>query len=263
MSRLVEDYRKLLQSLMPKGEFWTRDENSNLTKLWKAVSQEFKRIDDRGQDLVTERQVQLTNELITEHEEDYGIPEEGDSLQPTIALRKNELHSALLRVGQQNKEYYEEIADALGYTVEIEEYQPFWVGYSTIGASVGDQYNLFYWLILIDATLITRSIDVNISKLIRKIVDVKPGHTTVLFDWNNVGFSRGFSDGFSSKPHYDNSWYGLGFGNGFSNGFANAYDYDGVNYTGGFNYGFSIGFNRRSGGGFHRDGFSSGFTRPS
>lgn len=263
MSRLADDYKKLLVSLLPKGDFFSKENNSIIVEMKEAEAQEFARIDSRANDLITERQVQLTTELITEHESDYGLPLEGDTLATTIEKRRDDLYSSLVRVGQQNKEYFEEIADALGYTIEIEEYTPFWMNVGVMGDSVGDQFLLFYWTVLIDATLITESIDVNISKLITKITDVKPAHTTVLFDWYNICFDRGFGPGFSRKPYYDNSWRFGEFGRGFDNGFANAYDYDGVNYVGGFDYGFSIGFDRYSGGGFFKDEFDSGFRRPS
>ena len=263
MARLADDYKRLLISLLPKGAVWNRELTSNLSKLMEAIAQEYKRIDDRSRDLITERQVKLTTELITEHETDYGIPVEGESLGATIALRREDLYAALLKVGQQNTEYFEEIADALGYTIEIDQYQPFWVGFSTVDSPVGDQYNLFYWTVLIDATLIAESIDVNITKLINNITAVKPAHTHVLFDWNNVEFDRSFSIDFNRKPHYDNSWRVGEFGREFDNSFANAYDYDGVNYIGAFDYSFSIAFDRRSGGEFFADEFSSAFTRPS
>lgn len=263
MARLATDYQKLLQSLMPKGAFWTRDPNSNLANIWLAVAQEYKRIDDRSLDLITERQVQLTTELVTEHEEDYGLPEKGDKLGDTLADRRSDLYSSMLRVGQQNEEYFEEIAEALGYTIEIEEYQPFWAGYNGVNSGVGNQTILFYWTVLIDATLITESKDVNINKLMVKIKEVNPAHTTVLFEWYNVEFGRGFSSAFSRKPSYDNSWLDGQFNRNFDDSFANNCDYDGINYTGSYGYEFSLAFDRRSGGDFFRDEFSVAFTRPS
>jgi uncharacterized protein YmfQ (DUF2313 family) len=263
MARSSLQYRKLLQSLLPKGKLWNRDENSILTKVIWGMSEELARIDQRAENLINEKLLNSTIELIIEHEKDFGIPEEGQELQPTFELRRNELKSKLLEVGQQDKNYFEEISLAFGYHIYIEEFRPAWSGVFCSGDPCGDQQNIFYWKIHIYVDSIIDSLQVDLTKLIAKINKIKPGHTHVLFDFYNVGFDRGFSNGFLRQPHYDNFWLNNSFDSGFSNGFENNTDYYGHNYTGGFGYGFNIAFDRASGGGFQSKAFQKiGFQHP-
>lgn len=264
MARTLEDFTKLLLSLLPpsKAGFWTRSINSNLYKHAKGCSQEFARIDLRIEDLLHEGLVTEVSELLEEWEKDFGLPENGYKLADTTEGRLRELHAKFLEYGRQDVNYYSDIAAALGYTIEIEEFSPAFVGLMAAGDAVGCQENIFYWKVVIDLSCITSSKLVNISKLIYRIRKVKPAHTMVLFDFKGASFSRGFNKGFKSIPTYDNSWSENGFDRGFGRGFANAYDYDGVNYTGGFHQGFSIAFDRSSGGGFSNNAFDIGFKKP-
>lgn len=260
MARTSEQYRDLLLSLLPKGKIWPDDPNSTLAKYLYGMAEEYYRIESRGEDLYEEKDVTTAEELLDEHEIDFGLPDAGDVIADNTAKRRQELQSVLLRVGQQFSQYFIDIASALGYDITIEEFMPFWAGVGQSGDSVGVQNNIFIWRVLIDITSVTYYSEVNLTKLINKIKKSQPAHTLVLFEFTGPAFSRGFTKGFDSIPHYDNSWPTLGFSRGFSNAFANAYDYDGVNYTGGFRNCFNIGFNRYSGGGF-TDGFALGFSR--
>jgi uncharacterized protein YmfQ (DUF2313 family) len=264
MARTIEDFTRLLMSLLPPSKFgfFTRSLYSDSYKYYKGVATEFVRVDQRMQDLLYEALPSYINEMLEEWENEYGLPEAGFSLANTDDGRRAEIKAKFLEVGRQDVNYYIQIAEALGYTITIEEFSPAWMHVVTMGDPVGGQENLFYWKVLIDLDYITSSSQVNISKLIYKIKRVKPAHTMVLFDFVNAGYSRGFNKGFKSIPHYDNSWDGLDFDRGFNNGFSNAYDYDGVDYVGGFNQGFSIAYDRYSGGAYNNNGFSIGFIRP-
>lgn len=264
MARSAAEFARLMMSLYPpsKWGFWDRESDSNLYRHTLGAAAEQARIDQRMEDLLKEGMTLTAEELLEEWEADFGLPEDNNTLSTTTEGRRKEINAKLIQVGRQDEAYFIEIAAALGYTITIENFYPAIVGEVAMGDSVGDYVNLFYWKVLIDATSVTESAEVNITKLIHYITKVKPAHTMVLFDFSGVGYSQGFSKGFSRIPHYDNSWPELGYGRGFSKGFANAYDYDGVNYTGGFNKGFTIGYDRCTGGGFGYDGFSSGFHKP-
>jgi len=260
MARTAAQHREVLKSLLPPGKIWTRSPNSILHKIMYSLAEEFARVEARVDDLYNEKDVTTTTELLEEHELDYGLPDVGDSIASTNELRREELESSLLKLGQQFQQYYIDIATALGYTITIEEFSPFWAGLQTAIDRCGDQNNIFWWMVWIDLDSVTYPSEVNITKLMNKIRSTSPGHTHPIFGFEGAGFSRGFSRGFNSIPHYDNSWDLGGFNPGFSNGFANNVDYDGNNFIGGFSQGFNIGFNRYSGGGF-TDGFSLGFSR--
>lgn len=260
MARTAEEYRNLLLSLLPKGKAWTRSLSSLIYKICYGLGEEFARLDTRADDLVRESYPNTTVELLPEHEKDYDIPGECGELGETTEERQEAVHAALLRVGQQYPDYYIEIAEALGYTVTIEQFRPFWSGFGQSGDPCGDQWNLFYWKVNIDLSSVEECREVNLTNLICKIYPVRPAHTIVLFDFIGAEFSRAFSNAFDRIPHYDNSWCLGEFSRDFDNSFANAYDYDGVNYTGAFSQAFSIAFDRHSGGAFSND-FDISFLR--
>lgn len=260
MARTDEQYRKLLRSLMPKGSAWNTEGSSILQKILHALGGELARIEGRAENLHEERDLNTTTELLAEHEEDFGLPLEGDSLQETTQGRRDELKTALLKIGQQYKEYFIDIAEALGYTIEIEYFIPLWSGIGLAGDPCGDQINLFVWRVLIDLDDVTESAEVNITKLIQRIEETKPAHTTVLYEFEGAEFSRAFSSAFDRIPYYDNSWLNGEFGREFDSSFANAYDYDGVALTGAFGKDFDISYDRNSGGDYSEE-FSDAFTK--
>jgi len=262
MSRTSLDYRKQLQSLLPKGKIWNRTENSVLTKLLWGLAEELARIDNRVLNLIEEKFLDSADELITEHEYDFGIPEEGKELQITLELRRNELKGKLLQIGQQDKQYFIELCNKIGYNVSIEEFRPAWCGIVVSGEPCGDQENLFYWKINIDKNSITEQIKVNLNNLINRINRVKPAHTHFLIDFYNASFSRAFNIDFNRIPYYDNFWFNNEFNCCFDNNFCNNKDYYGTNYKGAFNYRFSLDFNRNSGGAFNEDFNKIEFTHP-
>lgn len=261
MARTAEQYRQLLSSLMPKGDVWSIRIASYIQKLLFGSADEFVRVEGRAEDLFDEQDVRSAVELLDEHEDDYGLPLPGEEISSITSERQAELEAALLKVGQQFPQYYIDIAAALGYTVTVEQYTPFWVGVGACGDPIGDQVNIFWWKICIDVDSVTRSAEVNITKLMSRIRAAGPGHAHVVFDFVNAEYGRGFSSAFDSIPSYDNSWLNGEFSRDFSNAFANAYDYDGVNYTGAFSKSFCIAYDRDSGGNFG-GAFDVSFNRP-
>jgi len=252
MARIALDYLRLLQSLLPTGKAWNREEGSVLTETLYGNAEEFARVDLRSDNLLAERDTQKTTELLIDHEIDLGLPDEcsGDNL--TIAERRRIAHSKLIALGQQNPAYYIELAAAQGWTITITEFSPFWCGYHAMGDSCGEQTNIFYWKITItlgggEIIYFTcgssqcgdqLSYIVDTNSLICLLNKYKPGHTSLLFDYDGPEFDFAFGPGFDASP------------------------YSGALYlTGGFSLGFSIGFERGSGAGFDQNGFDNGFEK--
>jgi uncharacterized protein YmfQ (DUF2313 family) len=263
MARSQEEYGKMIQSLLPPGIAFNKRIDSELYDLLVALGAEFNRSELSAEDLIlVEKDTRYTDELLTDLEEEYGIPEEGAELSLTVADRRLELNSKFKQRGQQYASYFEDVADALGYDIIIEEFRPAWVGTVTVGETVGDQDILFFWYCYIDIDSVTESAEVNLTNLIANIDRIKPGHTICLYEFYNIEFGRGFSRAFDRIPHYDNSWIELDFDSQFSNAFANNSDYDGVNYIGAFSKAFTIAHDRMSGGYFEFNEFSNDFNKP-
>lgn len=276
MARSKENYKNLFLSLLPKGKFWTRVSGSNLTNFFLGLANEFLRLDDRADDLKDEGFVTTTSELLTEHETDFDLPEEGLTLGNTTQRRRDELLSAHVQRGEQDEAYYQEVAGDLGYDIDITEFKPFWAGLGQAGDPCGDQFNIFYWRVDINVYeskgtpnvfAISEPYDVNISKLMAKFKKIKPAHTHVLYQFYGVEFANAFGRAFDRVPPYDNSWglleeKELDFDGMFSNAFANNVDYDGFMWTGGFHEAFSQQFDRNSGGYYSHSEFSIDFKKP-
>jgi len=254
-------YRDQLVALLPPGAALLAERNSTLWQLLWGFAGELARVDLRLDDLLKESSMSGADELITEWEQEFGIPEAGTQLATTLADRIKTLLAKLVAVGQQDPGYFEDIADRLGYDIEVEQYQPFFVGFSTVGSTVGNLSVLFRWMVWI---VITAGMNWNIEKLIYNIKKNKPGHTDVFFEFQGAEFSRAFHRGsFNAIRQYDGSWYDdMSFGREFCSAFANAYDYDGVNMTGPFSQGFFLDFDMCAGGGFENTGFDTAFNTP-
>ena len=70
MARTADEYKRLLQSLLPKGALWNRIEDSIMTKLLYALADEFSRAEERHEDLIRESIPTLCDELIEDYEID-------------------------------------------------------------------------------------------------------------------------------------------------------------------------------------------------
>ena len=260
MARTIDEYLQLFQSLLPKGKFWNRNVDSVLAQLLKGKADEFIRIEERLEDLLLEVSTKTATELLTEHEEDFGLPEDGQTLAATTAQRRLDLNAKKVAVGQQDKQYFIDIATALGYTTTITEFTPAWVGVTTVGMTVGNGSVMFYFLMNV---LIEDGIIIDITNLRDQINKYKPGHTVALFDFVGPPFNRAFDRSFDSIPFYDGTIRPGAFDSMFSIDFAVNNYYDGVYLTGAFNTAFGIGFDRRSGGAFEFNEFGNSFTKPS
>jgi uncharacterized protein YmfQ (DUF2313 family) len=267
MAKTSENYKNLLLSLLPRGKYWTRQSGTLFVNFFKGLAIEFNRLDDRTDDLVDESFISTTSELITEHETDFDLPEEGLTLGNTIDRRKDELTLSLLKRGEQDEAYFQELAENLGYDIDVTEFRPFWAGFGQAGDPCGDQNNIFYWRVDIDIASVEEPYEVNISRLMSKFQKLKPAHTHLLYQFYNVEFTNAFGRGFSRVPSYDNSWgllqeKELDYDGMFSNAFANNKDYDGIAWKGSFHQAFSQQFDRDSGGHCSHSEFGLGFKKP-
>jgi hypothetical protein len=249
--------------------------------LLNAFSYELARIDNRAYDLLDESVPANSSELLDSYEEDFDITNPST----VTATRQALVASKTIALGGLFKEYYTTVALALGYTITFYEFAPFWVGMMTGSSPVGDQKNIFVFLVWADTMFdcggfdagfdagfaapasltdidpvcgMTRSLDALITEIDR----IKPGHSFALYDFYGRGFSRGFSWGYECLPYHDGIIPIPGFDEGFDIGFAAIAEYEGTYLIGGFDKGFSLGFDVCHGGGFTHDGFDAGFDRP-
>lgn len=251
MARSATDYLRLLQSLLPRGRAWRFKSGSSFTQFLQASADELARIDARSFDLLNEADPRITDELLTDWEKEYDLPDDCFLADKSITERRQDIFSKLITVGQQYRQYFIDIAAALGYTITITEFTPFWMAIGAMGDSIGEQTNLFWWRInIIDSgsssgafnnefgkgfNVFDLSFD-NLECLFNKL---KPAHTRLLFDLVGPEFNKAFDFSFDSLPSDE-----IG------------------SLEGAFGRGFGQGFDVANGGAFSKDDFGEGFNRP-
>lgn len=235
MIRSATDYLRLLQSLLPRGKAWNREEGSVLTEFLHGDAEEFARVDSRSADLLIERDTRYASELLIDHEIDLGLPDECSLGHQTIQERRLAAHSKLIALGQQNPAYFIELAAAYGWTVTVTEYSPFWSGVGRAGDPCGDQWVIFYWKITLsyggggggeivyflcggsecgDSLAYlpgTDAMTCHFSKY-------KPAHTVLIFDYEGPEYGYGFDLAFDSMPSTIEGYLRGAFGQEFGLG---------------------------------------------
>jgi uncharacterized protein YmfQ (DUF2313 family) len=243
MGWLAENYKKVLQALMPKGRFWNRDDDSVLASFFDALSQELARLDARVDDLLQERDTRYTNELLPDYETEYGLPDECSEESGTVEERRNLVRAKALAKGGLNAQAYIDIAEAYGLNASVQLYP-----------DVGD--NIFCWALVV--TYI--------------------GGLELIYFLSGTGCSGDLLSYFPSinpvfcvaqklKPAWTRLIEvvdGPAFGYGFSIAFDTLYPVQDEDdwLEGAFDWGFGSGFDVKYGGAFSKDAFDSNFDIP-
>ena len=125
MHATADQYRHLLQQLLPPGAAWPRDGAATLTKVLEALADEMARGHNRAVGLVEESDPRAATELLADFERVVGP----DTCVPgglaTLAERRAYAHARWTARGGQSRAFFVALAAALGYPVTIAEYRPF------------------------------------------------------------------------------------------------------------------------------------------
>jgi len=133
MALKTNDYVQQLQGLLPPGPAWPRDLESLVTKLLTAFAAEYARVDQRIEDLLNEADPRTTTQLLSDWERVAGLPDVCTGPLDSIAARRDALVARLTNLGGQSRQYYIDLAAALGYEITITEFRPF-----TVNSGVND-----------------------------------------------------------------------------------------------------------------------------
>ncbi len=149
MARLAQ-YRDALLALLPKGQAWPTEPESELGKLMQGMAEEFTRIDARSQELLNESHPSQTFELFAEWEQQYGLPDSCAGDPQSFQERRLALLQKYRLYGGQSREFFIALAAALGYAVGITEYRE-----RTFGMDYGTEYAgpEWNWVWQVDAAL--------------------------------------------------------------------------------------------------------------
>ncbi len=155
---LKDQYTSLLQKLLPIGQAWNRDPESTTTKVLGVMASGLANVHQRGEEMVKEADPRSTLEMLTEWENDYGLPDSCTGANDTIEERRLALVQKIVSTGGQSRQYFIELANLLGYQIDIIEFRPFLCGQSQCGVymhedtfgksliGMTDNINIrFYW----------------------------------------------------------------------------------------------------------------------
>ena len=130
----VKAYAAQLRNLLPLGLAWPRQPDLKRDELLEAEAGELSRVDTRVANLLREADPRQALETLGDWERVAGLPD--SCVVPasiTIQERRQRLVQKLTSTGGQSIGYFAEIADNMGYPVEIKEFRPFVCGSSQCG----------------------------------------------------------------------------------------------------------------------------------
>lgn len=193
----MDRYTEQLIQLQPPGIGLPTDEDSHWVKILAGTAQEYERIHGRIDDLANEVQLLSGTELLSEWEAVLGLPDPCAPPPTDPDLRRQRIRAKLAETGGQSAAYFIGIANALGITVDITQWQPFEIGISGMGDPVGGGEQTLVWQMNFLGTP-----DAERVALIKCIVSrAAPAHTLVLF--STGGTLDNIAIYYSGQAHYN------------------------------------------------------------
>ena len=126
MRSTLEQYHRQLRALMPRGRAWPTEDGAALTRLLAGFSGGLSRNHNRAVDLIDEADPRTTVELLTDWERVCGLPDGCSAVGAgTLTERRNAVVAKITSQGGQSRQFFIGLASSLGYSVAIDEFNPF------------------------------------------------------------------------------------------------------------------------------------------
>lgn len=133
----AEEFRDAFAALLPRGPAWPRGLDSVLMQILAGQAVEWSRLDARAEVLLaTETDPRFTTEMLDSWERAFGLPEECMVAPTTMADRRRALVRKVTELGGQSRAFFIALAEYLGYSITITEFQPWTVGISEVGGEL-------------------------------------------------------------------------------------------------------------------------------
>ena len=227
--RSGDDYGQSFLLLLPTGQAWPRHPLSTLVLTCLGLSDYWGFVDGRAADLLeTESDPRATLELLPDWERNWGLPDPCVTVPQTIEARRIALVLKMTMQGGQSRQFFIDVAAALGYTITITEYLPYICGISRVGDTrwaadnpedptrfmwqLGPPELRYYWTVHVTSlkleyfhtgssrTGIDRLLSIGTAQDLECLIDrYKPAHTDVVFDYSAVSgldFTQMFNTGY-------------------------------------------------------------------
>ena len=132
--RGAAEYAQAIEAELPTGTAWPRDPARALMKWVAGCAAIWGDVDARAAVLlIIESDPRATFELLPEWEGAFGLPDMCVAEPQTIEERRDALITRITTLGGQSRVFFQDVAAALGYSIEIYEYAPYTCGISYCG----------------------------------------------------------------------------------------------------------------------------------
>jgi uncharacterized protein YmfQ (DUF2313 family) len=141
VTRTGDDYADAMMKLLPQGQAWPRQEGTALSKAVSGLAQIWGLVEQAAAKLLrVESDPRTTLDLLPDWERAFGLPDPCVAEPLTIGDRRVALLQRMTMDGAQSREFFIDLAAAIGYTITISEYRPFMVGVDRVGdnRTIGD-----------------------------------------------------------------------------------------------------------------------------
>lgn len=194
---MIEKCRNLVLALFPSGRAWNKGKGGVLFALASAIAEEVCRANDRVAGIIDEVDPRTTNELLENWERILGLPDECTELAESIEERRQIVVAKLILRGTQNKQFYVDLANALGYMIsvsDIVEFDVFRVNQNDVGDPINGLEWVHAWSITAPENVerVFRASQNRVGERLLEFGDDilecvieknKPAHTSVLFQY--------------------------------------------------------------------------------
>jgi uncharacterized protein YmfQ (DUF2313 family) len=127
-----DEFLGALQSLLPQGRAWRRDDGATITKLLRAFGLSYSRVHADQSHLLVDSFPATAEGLLDEWEQTLGLPDPCMGELPTLQQRQDAVVAKLIADGGQSIPYFTAVAATLGLTIEFTEFRDFVVDWSTV-----------------------------------------------------------------------------------------------------------------------------------
>ncbi len=174
-----ENFQLAFADHLPTGAIWPRDTDSVVMQVSGALMKSYTVQAERAVNLLSDAFPLQPVELLPEWESTLGLPDPCAGPAPTLAARQQQVHARFIAQGGQSRQYFINIAAALGFVVTITEFRAFRFGDRFEGRLYDSAWSYAWQLDVPSSTA---------SPVLQcEMLRIKPAHTVVLFNYIGTG----------------------------------------------------------------------------
>jgi uncharacterized protein YmfQ (DUF2313 family) len=149
------EFLAALLALLPRGAAWPRDPDTVLAQALSGLAATHARLHARAGDLSEiESDPAQATELLAAWEATYGLPDPCVPDEQTLQARRAALVSRIGQRGGQSRQYFIDVAAALGFAITIEEFRPLDVDHFEADDPVLDEPWAHAWRVRAEETTV-------------------------------------------------------------------------------------------------------------